>query len=107
MRGESCVLSVSEIVDTVVEVVGGYSRQLDNFFIKLQVRGYSWYSSGGGGGDKVDIWIHSSLNYRLVDTVDTVVEVVGGYSRQLDTFFIELQVRGYNWYSSGGGGGIQ
>ena len=50
MRGESCVLSVSEIVDTVEEVVGGYSRQLDTFFIKLQVSGYSRYSIGGGGG---------------------------------------------------------
>ena len=72
MRGESCVLSVSEIVDTVEEVVGGYSRQLDTFFIKLQVSGYSRYSIGGGGGDTAGSWIHSSLNYKLVDTLDSV-----------------------------------
>ena len=30
--------------------MGGYSRQLDTFFIKLQVNGYSRYSIGGGGG---------------------------------------------------------
>ena len=52
MRGESCVLSVSEIVDTVEEVVGGNSRQLDTFFIKLQVSGYS--RGGFGGGDTVN-----------------------------------------------------
>ena len=86
-----------DTVDTVVEVVGGYSKQLDTFFIKLQVSGYS---SGGGGGDTAGSWIHSSLNYRLGDTIDTVVEVVGGYSRQLETFFIKLQVSGYSRYSS-------
>ena len=40
------------------------------------------------------------MNYRLGDTIDTVVEVVGGYSRQLETFFIKLQVSGYSRYSS-------